>query len=108
MKLKTGKKRSKSILNHYKTGKLKFVNVTSNGCEGVLFLYLEQGSANCGPRAKCGPQSQNLWPAKYFLAKSILFKADVTQYENFATTFSPCKINFLAFIDFNHRPGMFL
>ena len=37
-------------------------------------IVLEQGSANCGPRAKCGPQSKNLRPAKYFLAKNVLLK----------------------------------
>jgi len=42
-------------------------------------VSIKQESANSGPRAKCGPQRQNLRPAKYFLAKIILFKNSINE-----------------------------
>ena len=35
---------------------------------------LYQRSANCGPRAKCSPRRQNLWPTRYISARNILVK----------------------------------
>ena len=45
----------------------------------ITIHLINQGSANCGPRAKCGPQSQNLRPARSFSVKNIHFKIN----ENF-------------------------
>ena len=39
--------------------------------------FLDQGSANCGPWAKCGPRRQNMWPARYISAKIIVKKTIV-------------------------------
>ena len=35
-------------------------------------IVLRQGSANCGPQAKCSPQSQSLRPESSFSAKYVL------------------------------------
>ena len=41
----------------------------------ILKLLYNAGSANFGPRAKCGPQSQNLSPRAPFQPKIYIFKA---------------------------------
>ena len=52
----------------------------------ILFIYVLQGSPNCGPRAKCGPQKPNMrpateyWPIEIFGSASIYTAVEILYY----------------------------